>query len=94
MVAVSYAFLGEKQLAREWLARALTIDPDDNLMRYNAACAYDLLGEVDRSIDLLEIWIQHVAQDSKLWFQNDPDLVAIHDHPRYAKLVELARMSS
>ncbi len=94
LIAVSYAFLGEKELAREWLARALTIDPDDNLMRYNAACAHALLGEVDRSIDLLEIWIQHVAQDSKLWFQVDPDLVAIHNHPRYAKLVELARMSS
>jgi len=91
LIAVAFAFLGEKERAEEWLTRALSIDPDDNLMRYNAACTYSLLGEKDHAIDLLEIWIRHVASDSKLWFQNDPDFEPIRDHPRYLKLVELAR---
>ena len=43
--ACALAFLGERDRAKEWLARALAIDPDDNLVRYNAACTYSLLGE-------------------------------------------------
>ncbi len=90
LIAVGLAFLGEPERAKEWLSRALAIDPDDNLMRYNAACTYALLGEGDRAIDLLEVWIHHVARDAKLWFQNDPDFNAIRAHPRYRKLLALA----
>jgi adenylate cyclase len=70
------------------LARALAIDPDDNLGRYNAACVYAHLGEVDRAIDLLEIWIEQTGIDFKRWFQNDSDPDSVRDHPRYKKLLE------
>ncbi len=53
------------------VARALAIDPDDNLARYNAACTYSLLGEFDQAIDLLEICLQRLGSDMKLWFKND-----------------------
>ena len=66
MDAIALACLGERDRAKEWLARALAIDPDDNLARYNAACTYSLLGEIDRAIDLLEIYLQQVGSD-----QND-----------------------
>ena len=36
--AIALAALGEPDRAKEWLARALAIDPDDNIARYNAAC--------------------------------------------------------
>src|SRR5262245_58095630 len=55
--------------AKEWMARALAIDPDDNIGRYNAACTYSLLGEIDRSIDLLEICLPQFGSDMKLWFR-------------------------
>ncbi len=88
--AVALAYLGERERAKEWLARALAIDPDDNLARYNAACTYSLLGEIDRAIDLLEVCLQQVGADMKLWFKNDFDLDPIRTHPRYQKLLELA----
>ena len=69
---------------------ALAIDPDDNLAQYNAACTYSLLGEIDRAIDLLEICLQQLGRDMKLWFKNDSDLDPIRSHPRYQKLLELA----
>ena len=84
------SILGDHERAKEWLARALAIDPDDNLARYNAACTYSLLGEIDRAIDLLEVWLQHVGVDFKMWFKNDSDLDPIRNHPRYQKLLELA----
>lgn len=89
--AIALAVLGEPDRAREWLARALAIDPDDNLARYNAACTYSLLGEIDRAIDLLEICWQQMGSDTKQWFKNDSDLDPIRNHPRYQKLLELAQ---
>ncbi len=88
MLAVSHAFLGDPAKARHWLSRALSIDPDDNQVRYNAACAYAMLGEAETAIDLLEVWIGQVASDMKLWFRNDPDFEGIKDHPRFRRLVE------
>jgi adenylate cyclase len=88
--ATALAFLGEHDRAKEWLARALAIDPDDNIALYNAACTYSMLGEVDRAIDLLEICSKQFSDDFKLWFKNDSDLDPIRGHPRYQKLLELA----
>ena len=90
MGAVALASLGERDRAKEWLARALAIDPDDNIARYNAACTYSLLGEIDRAIDLLEICLPQLGGDMKLWFKNDSDLDPIRNHPRYRRLQELA----
>ena len=42
------AYLGAKALAKEWLDRSLTTDPDDVLTQYNVACTYTALG--DRAI--------------------------------------------
>src|SRR5437588_6553116 len=46
--------LGETERARQWISRALAIDPDDSVAQYNAACSYALLGHIDASLDLLE----------------------------------------
>jgi adenylate cyclase len=62
----------------------------DNLARYNAACAFCQLGEIDRAIDLLEICVQQMGNDMKLWMKNDSDLDPIRTHPRYQKLLDLA----
>jgi adenylate cyclase len=90
MGAAALVTLGEHDRAREWLAWALAINPDDNGTRYNAACVYALLGEPDRAIDLPELYLRQVGPDLKLWFKNDSDLDAIRSHPRYARLLELA----
>ena len=88
--AIALVALGERDRAKEWLTRALAIDPGDNIARYNAACTYSLLGEFDRAIDLLEICLQQFGGDMKLWFKNDSDFDPIRTHPRYQKLLDLA----
>ena len=86
--AIALALLGERERAKEWLARALAIDPDDNLARYNAACTYSLLGEIDRAIDLLEICLPQFGADMKLWFRND---FGPRSDPHSSTLSETAR---
>ena len=79
--------MGEHDRAKEWLARALAIDPDDNNAIYNAACTYALLGERDRAVELLEGWCENAGGEYLGWFTNDSDLDSIRDHPGYAALL-------
>jgi adenylate cyclase len=88
LIANTYASIGEAKRAKEWIERAFEIDPDDNHVRYNAACVYALLGEFDKAFDLLDVWVNQAARDSKLWFLSDPDFTAMRHHPRYAELVK------
>ena len=89
--AAVLAALGERERAKEWLARAMATDKDPSNSWYNVACTYSLLGEFDRAIDLLETWLPQVGPDQKLWFKNDRDFDPLRNHPRYQKLLELAR---
>jgi adenylate cyclase len=83
--AVALARLGERATAFEWASRALVIAPDDPLTRYNVACAYSLLGEPDRAIEMLEPWgTANAAMRS--WVMKDTDLDSIRNHPRFEKL--------
>ena len=67
--AAALARIGEREQSRSWLTRAMEIDPDDNHARYNAACTYAQLGEVDRAFELLDVWIEKAASNLLLWFQ-------------------------
>ena len=87
--AGALASLGDNQRAKQWMERALAIDPDDTHLQYNAACTWTQLGEYDRAFDLLEVWTQHGGGISKAWFKRDPDLDPLRDLPRYQKLLRL-----
>jgi adenylate cyclase len=84
-----FAALGDRQRAMEWVTRALAIEGDPSSVWYNVACTYSLLGEVDRAIDLLEIWLPKVGYDQRLWLKKDYDLDPIRSHPRFQKLFEI-----
>ena len=88
--ANGHAYFGNRERALECLAQAFAPDPEDNFVRYNAACVYAILGEFDLAIDLLEIYLPLVGPDRKLLFKNDSDLDPIRSHPRYQKLLDLA----
>ncbi len=50
---VALAGLRETERAREWINRALLIEPDNMNMRYNFACALALLKETEAALELL-----------------------------------------
>jgi len=88
--AAALVTLGETDRAREWVSRALAIDPDDVLTQYNAVCVYSLLGDIESAFDLLERLLPHAGHELKSgWIIHDSDLDPLRSHPRYKKILEL-----
>lgn len=81
-VAALYS-LGEKKKAFDWAEKAMAIDPANPGTRYNLACFYAQVGQLDRALDYLE---GSVA--SRSWAENDPELEPIRDHPRFRAYLE------
>jgi len=81
--------LGEVERAKEWLSRAMAIDPDDILTQYNVACVYSQLGDVDPAFDLLERLLPHANHETKAWIKLDSDFDPLRIHPRYERILQL-----
>jgi adenylate cyclase len=88
--AAALITLGETDRAREWVSRALAIDPDDIYTQYNAACVYSMLGDIEPAFDLLERILPYAGHELKHgWIKHDSSLDALRTHPRYQKILEL-----
>jgi adenylate cyclase len=80
--------IGEHDRAREWISRALAIDPDDANNLYNCACAFGKLGEPEKALDLLEQTLQCGGPQYKEWIVHDSDMDPLRNHPRFQKLLK------
>jgi len=87
--AAALISLGERDRARDWLSRAMAIDPDDVLTQYNVACGFSKLGEFEHAFDLLERLLPHANHETKSWVKFDSDLDGLRNQPRYARVLEL-----
>jgi adenylate cyclase len=81
--------LGEKKRAREWMSRALALEPEDINTQYNVACAYTDMGDTDAALDLLERIMPKSGQEMTEWIKYDSDLDPLRNQPRFKKLMEL-----
>jgi adenylate cyclase len=83
--------IGEFDRAREWIARALSIEPDNPVTHYNAACSYAMLGDIDKAFELLERGILAGGPEWGRWVQHDSMLDPVRNDPRYPVLLETIR---
>jgi adenylate cyclase len=87
----SLAVLGEKERMKEWIERAMLLDPENLNMRYNFACALiNVLGELDAGLDLLEVRLQKCRADSLNWMRRDSDMDPVREHPRFKAMFAAA----
>ncbi|HET7710140.1 MAG TPA: TIR domain-containing protein [Sphingomicrobium sp.] len=92
IVAGGHAILGEADRAREWINRALLIDPDNLMMRYNFACVLaGYVGDVDWSLRLLEGVLRSGGKRFLTAAEVDSDLDSLRDNPRFEKMLAAAR---
>jgi adenylate cyclase len=85
------AALGDEHRAREWMERALLLDPDNLNMRYNFACALARdLGDREAAIQMLQSSLSRI-KGSLGNAEHDPDLASIRDDPRVQKLIADAK---
>ena len=80
--------IGEVDHAREWIGRALTIDPDDPLTLYNVACGFTKLGDIDAAFDLLGRALPKFGRGFKDWLRYDSDLDGLRADPRFEKVLD------
>jgi len=83
--------IGEFDRAREWIARALSIEPDNPVTHYNAACGYAMLGDIDKAFELLGRGILVGGPEWGRWVEHDSMLDPVRHDPRYPVLLETIR---
>jgi adenylate cyclase len=86
--AISLAMIGEMERSQEWAARAIAINPDDILTKYNIACLYCFLGKFDEAIDLLIEIIPRANHETKAWIVQDTDFVPLHGLPGWQTVLK------
>ena len=89
--AISLAILGQADQSREWAERALELEPDNHILRYNIACTMVELHDHERALDLVGDSLAHLGRDHIRHVQADPDIAVLRDHPRFAMMLADAK---
>jgi len=85
------AVLGDGERAKARMNRALLVDPDNFNMRYNYACALCAqLKDQDAALEMLESVFAKISEEFLPYAKADPDLDALHDHPRWQSMIAAA----
>jgi adenylate cyclase len=91
VLAGGYAILGERERAREWIDRALLIDPDNIRMKYNFACvlaAY--VGDTEEALQMLGRVLATASEGLVRATETDPDLDPLREDPRFQEMIAAA----
>src|SRR6478735_7298522 len=92
ILAGGYALQGEKDKTREWIDRALLIDPDNLNMRYNFACVLaGHLGDKDAALKMLQTALSLASEYQVRVAETDTDFDCIRDDPRFQKIIAAAK---
>jgi adenylate cyclase len=90
--AVALGELGEAERAKEWVRRALVVDPDNLIMRFNLACLSTAsLDDNDAALELIAPFMERCGTLQVTHVQNDPDLDKLRDDPRFQAMIAAAK---
>ena len=86
--AVSLAALRDGERAKEWIGRAMLMDPDNLTMRWNLTCAMArYLQDKDSAIELLASFAQRIPPAMVKYLRLDTDLDPLRGDPRFEEIV-------
>jgi adenylate cyclase len=87
ILAGGHALLGEQEKTREWIDRALLVDPDNLNMRYNFACILSIMGDKEGALKMLRSILPLAGEYQVRVADSDTDLDSIRDDPRFQKTI-------
>jgi adenylate cyclase len=89
--AHALAAQGEAQRCKEWMKRALLLDPDNIKSRYNFACTLAAqLKETEAALEFLEAVFENVSIGLLNHAKADPDLDSLRNDPKFKAMVKAA----
>lgn len=91
--ASSLILLGEVERGKDWLQRALLLDPDNMMVLYNSACSLTYRNaDLDGALDLLQQYFEKVESPGNiLHAEIDPDMDPVREDPRFVSMLEAAK---
>jgi adenylate cyclase len=91
--ASSLIMLGEVEMAKDWLQRALLLDPENLMVRYNVACSLTFRNsDLEGALDLLGPYFECIESPGNiLHAEIDPDMDPLRQHPRFVEMINSAR---
>jgi adenylate cyclase len=93
MGASALTVFGEQDRARDWVRRALLLDPNNINVRYNLACSLALeLDDPEGAIEALQLFFEKITSTTLMrHLEVDPDLNPIRDDPRFKAMLAAAK---
>jgi Predicted integral membrane protein len=89
--SVALAVLGQRERAKDWMSRALLIDPENINSRYNFACALaNYLNDTEGALEMLGPAFEKMGAGLVTHAKVDPDFDCIRDDPRFQAMLAAA----
>jgi adenylate cyclase len=87
------AILGEKERALEWIRRALLLDSDNLVMRYNLGCTLiQDIGAFEEAVETFQPFFDKVQSPMHIrHLEVDPDLDPIRENTRFKEMLASAK---
>jgi DNA-binding winged helix-turn-helix (wHTH) protein/Tfp pilus assembly protein PilF len=86
LVACVLPGLGRRDEARGWTERAVSLEPLEPFVNFNAACVYIALGDCERALHYLGR-VTRTAGNCN-WIAHDPCVDPVRSHPRFAAILQ------
>ena len=91
--ASSLIMMGEIERGKDWTQRALLLDPENLMVRYNVACSLTFRNsDLDGALELLEEYFKRIDSPGQIkHVEIDPDMDRIRDDPRFVEMISQAK---